>query len=35
VPPVSWLAAATYRMIANNRHRIPGPWRHSGTTCRV
>jgi len=35
VPPVSWLAAATYRMIASNRHRIPGPWRRSGTTCRV
>jgi predicted DCC family thiol-disulfide oxidoreductase YuxK len=24
VPPVSWLAAAVYRLIANNRQRLPG-----------
>ncbi|WP_261562164.1 thiol-disulfide oxidoreductase DCC family protein [Frankia tisae] len=24
VPPVSWLAAAVYRLIANNRQRMPG-----------
>ncbi|MFI6172162.1 DCC1-like thiol-disulfide oxidoreductase family protein [Nocardia sp. NPDC051052] len=24
VPPVSWLAGAVYRLIANNRHRMPG-----------
>ncbi|THJ75198.1 thiol-disulfide oxidoreductase DCC family protein, partial [Candidatus Frankia alpina] len=24
VPPVSWLAAAGYRLIADNRHRMPG-----------
>jgi predicted DCC family thiol-disulfide oxidoreductase YuxK len=34
LPPVSWLAAGTYRVVARNRHRIPGPWRSSGT-CKV
>jgi predicted DCC family thiol-disulfide oxidoreductase YuxK len=34
VPPVSWLAAGAYRLVARNRHRIPGPWRRSGT-CRT
>lgn len=24
VPPCSWLAAASYRLIAHNRHRLPG-----------
>ena len=24
VPPVSWLAAGAYRLVANNRHRLPG-----------
>jgi len=24
VPPVSWLAAVVYRLIARNRHRMPG-----------
>lgn len=24
VAPVSWLAAGVYRMVANNRHRLPG-----------
>lgn len=34
-PPVSWLAAGVYRLVARNRHRIPGPWRASGSACRV
>ncbi len=34
VPPVSWLAAGAYRLIAQNRHHIPGPWRREGI-CRV
>lgn len=33
-PPVSWLAAGGYRIVARNRHRIPGPWRANGA-CRV
>jgi predicted DCC family thiol-disulfide oxidoreductase YuxK len=24
IPPFSWLAAVIYRLIANNRHRLPG-----------
>jgi predicted DCC family thiol-disulfide oxidoreductase YuxK len=24
VPPISWLAAGTYRLVANNRYRLPG-----------
>lgn len=24
VPPVSWLAALAYRLVADNRHRLPG-----------
>lgn len=35
VPPVSWLAAGAYRLVANNRHRIPGPWRRDAATCGV
>ncbi len=31
IPPVSWLAACVYRVVSRNRHRIPGPWRRSGT----
>ncbi|WP_330185843.1 DUF393 domain-containing protein [Nocardia sp. NBC_01503] len=23
-PPISWLAAALYRLVAKNRHRLPG-----------
>ncbi|HEY9473830.1 MAG TPA: DUF393 domain-containing protein [Mycobacteriales bacterium] len=23
-PPLSWLAAVAYRLVANNRHRLPG-----------
>jgi predicted DCC family thiol-disulfide oxidoreductase YuxK len=34
IPPVSWLAACGYRMIARHRHQIPGPWRRNGT-CAV
>jgi predicted DCC family thiol-disulfide oxidoreductase YuxK len=34
IPPVSWLAAGAYRLIAQNRHRIPGPWHREGS-CRV
>jgi predicted DCC family thiol-disulfide oxidoreductase YuxK len=33
--PVSWLAAGVYRLVAANRHRIPGPWRRDGVTCGV
>ncbi len=29
IPPVSWLAAGAYHVIARNRHRIPGPWRRN------
>ncbi|MEU9235970.1 thiol-disulfide oxidoreductase DCC family protein [Streptomyces subrutilus] len=25
LPPVRWLAHAVYRMVADNRHRLPGP----------
>jgi predicted DCC family thiol-disulfide oxidoreductase YuxK len=31
VPPLSWLARAVYRLIADNRHRLPG----STEACRV
>jgi hypothetical protein len=24
LPPISWLAAGVYRLIANNRYRLPG-----------
>ncbi|MFE9577327.1 thiol-disulfide oxidoreductase DCC family protein [Nocardia sp. NPDC006044] len=24
IPPINWLAAALYRLIADNRHRLPG-----------
>jgi predicted DCC family thiol-disulfide oxidoreductase YuxK len=34
-PPVSWVAALGYRLVAANRHRIPGPWRRSGASCGV
>ena len=34
IPPVSWLAAGVYRVVARNRHRIPGPWRRAGR-CAV
>lgn len=30
-PPVSWLAAAGYAVIARNRHRLPG----STASCRI
>jgi predicted DCC family thiol-disulfide oxidoreductase YuxK len=33
MPPVSWIAAVAYRVIAANRSRIPGPWRRSGASC--
>lgn len=33
-PPVSWLAAGVYLVVARNRHRIPGPWRADGV-CGV
>jgi len=35
VPPISWLGAGAYRLVANNRHRIPGPWRRGGVACAV
>lgn len=35
VPPVSWAASWIYRAISVNRHRIPGPWRRTGTSCAV
>jgi predicted DCC family thiol-disulfide oxidoreductase YuxK len=31
VPPVSWLAAGCYRLIADNRHRLPA----RGASCPV
>lgn len=31
VPPVSWLAAAVYAVVARNRHRLPG----ATDACRV
>lgn len=31
VPPVSWVAAAVYRLVARFRHRLPG----ATPTCRV
>lgn len=34
VPPVSWIAAVSYRLIAAHRHQIPGPWRRDGA-CAV
>jgi len=27
IPPVSWIADGCYRVVAKERHRIPGPWR--------
>lgn len=30
-PPTSWLAAGAYRLVANNRHRLPG----STKSCRI
>ncbi|KUN06286.1 hypothetical protein AQI95_15480 [Streptomyces yokosukanensis] len=32
LPGVRQVAEATYRLIARNRHRIPGPWEH---TCAI
>lgn len=34
IPPVSWLAAATYHLVSRYRHHIPGPWRRAGA-CAV
>jgi predicted DCC family thiol-disulfide oxidoreductase YuxK len=34
LPPVSWLAAGVYRLVARNRHHIPGPWRSHGS-CKA
>lgn len=28
-PPIRWIGGATYRIVAANRTRIPGPWNHS------
>jgi predicted DCC family thiol-disulfide oxidoreductase YuxK len=35
IPPVSWIAAASYLVIARHRHQIPGPWRRGGMACAV
>jgi predicted DCC family thiol-disulfide oxidoreductase YuxK len=35
IPPVSWIAAGCYHVIAANRHRIPGPWRRDIGACPV
>ena len=32
LPGIRQAAEAGYRLIARNRHRIPGPWEH---TCRI
>jgi predicted DCC family thiol-disulfide oxidoreductase YuxK len=32
IPPVSWVAAGVYRVIAAHRHRIPGPWHACAVT---
>jgi predicted DCC family thiol-disulfide oxidoreductase YuxK len=34
IPPVSWIATLSYRVIARHRHQIPGPWRRGGA-CAV
>jgi predicted DCC family thiol-disulfide oxidoreductase YuxK len=33
--PLSWIAAACYRLVASHRHQIPGPWRRNGGACAV
>ncbi|MET7304691.1 DUF393 domain-containing protein [Embleya sp. NPDC005575] len=33
-PPIAYLARRVYRLVADHRAQLPGPWR-AGATCRV